>query len=805
MLLQGRQLNRPVKVDMHVHSKYSEHPSEWFLKRLGAKESYTDPETIYRMAIERGMDFVTITDHNRIKGSLLLTEEHPYDTFTGVEFTTYFPEDNCKIHVLVYGLDYDEFEEIQRIRNNIYHLRSYLGERQLAHSVAHATYPVNGMLEIEHLEKLILMFNVFEGTNGGRNKVNNHTWTRVLESLDENRLEDLRLKHGIEPWGPTPWIKGLTGGSDDHAGLFIGQTCTLVEALSPSECLQEIRRGQAQSQGRSNNYQSLVFTVYKIAYEFSRDKPSAASRSLFSSLTEYIFERRNFKFREKVFLKKLATSRGRQARLYRIINELIDEINQHRDDPMQNKLDILYARIAELSDEFVRVLVKSIKKDVNEGDVVGFITNASASIPGVFLLLPFFTAVRDMFSNKTLLDRLERDYLKPSKRGRDMRVLWFTDTFTDLNGVSVTLDKISRLAAENTPGFRIVTALSQDEMERTFSDNVILLPYIDSFSLPGYEKYVMKVPSILKSLDLISRFEPDRIYISTPGPVGLTGLLIARLMNTEVTGFYHTDYAKQVTKIVSDESVNDIIEGYIKWFYSCFDEVRVPTDEYIGILRHRGYEFKRVVKFFRGIDTDLFSPGRTVNPRFTYSQMDLSEPVLAYTGRISRDKDLNIAFEAYRRILDEYPGTVFLVAGDGPYLEDLREEWSGVPGIVFLGLIPNHELPGLYSRADLFVFPSESDTFGMSVLEAQSCGVPAVVSSVGGPSEIIEDGVTGMVARAGDIEDWTRKIVEIIRMKTSDDEAYQSMCRNSRERVMTHFDWNSVFDSLFSLYDAEVS
>ena len=81
-----------IKIDMHVHSKYSEHPSDWFLQRLGAKESYTEPEHLYRTAKQRGMDYVTITDHNRIDGALLLKEKYPQDVLIGLEATTYFPE-----------------------------------------------------------------------------------------------------------------------------------------------------------------------------------------------------------------------------------------------------------------------------------------------------------------------------------------------------------------------------------------------------------------------------------------------------------------------------------------------------------------------------------------------------------------------------------------------------------------------------------------------------------------------------------------------------------------------------------------
>lgn len=794
MLLQNSDGGKLAKADLHVHSKYSEHPSEWFLKKLGAKESYTDPEIIYRMAKERGMDFVTITDHNRIEGSLILREKYPDDTFTGVEFTTYFPEDNCKIHILVYGLNCDEFQEIQKIRSNIYLLWHYLNRKKLVHSVAHATYPVNGVLKIEHLEKLILMFDLFEGLNGGRNKVNNWTWIGVLANLDESSIEDLKRKHCIEPYSNTPWMKAITGGSDDHAGLFVGQTFTETSASTPEEYIQALGRKSTIASGRSNDYQSLVFAVYKIAYEFSRQKRGSSTRNFTSALTEFIFEQKEFKLKEKLFLKRLSSSGRDHSAIYGIINSLIKDVRTSRDGTLEERLSIVYNRIAELSDEFIRSLVGSIKKDVVEGDLVGFITNSSASIPGVFLSLPFFTAVRDMFKNKSLLNDLEYRFGSEKFLNRDRKVMWFTDTFTDLNGVSVTLNKVAGIATSASPGVRIVTALTDEEKEQLPTDNIVCLPFIDSFNLPGYEKYLMKVPSVLKALDIIAEYEPDEIYISTPGPVGLCGLLIAKLMGIRVTGFFHTDYARQATKIVLDESVNDIIESFIKWFYSCFDEVRVPTDEYIRILGDRGYDLKKMVKFKRGIDTAEFFPAG----ESSIFEQNRKEPIILYTGRISREKDLDIVLEAYRKILPEYPGASFFLVGDGPFMHELQDRYSDLAGVHFSGRLPNSDLPVLYSGADVFVFPSDSDTFGMSVLEAQACGLPAVVSSVGGPKEIIEDGRTGLTARVGDVNDWTRKILSILKMKYNNKNAYLKMRSDSRTRVLLHYDWEIIYDSLFS-------
>ncbi|TVR57243.1 MAG: hypothetical protein EA426_12505 [Spirochaetaceae bacterium] len=107
------------RADLHVHSKFSDHPTEWFLQRLGAAESYTEPETVYAIACTQGMEFVTITDHNDMRGALYLKERYPDHVITGVESTVYFPEDGCKAHLLIYNLDDRQFERVQAKRKDI--------------------------------------------------------------------------------------------------------------------------------------------------------------------------------------------------------------------------------------------------------------------------------------------------------------------------------------------------------------------------------------------------------------------------------------------------------------------------------------------------------------------------------------------------------------------------------------------------------------------------------------------------------------------------------------------------------------
>jgi len=103
-------------VDLHVHSQYSEPSADWFMQHSGISESYSDPSFIYEKAKEAGMSLVTITDHNSIDGCLELKERYGNDVLMGVETTASFPEDKCKIHLLIYGLSETDFVEIQRLR-----------------------------------------------------------------------------------------------------------------------------------------------------------------------------------------------------------------------------------------------------------------------------------------------------------------------------------------------------------------------------------------------------------------------------------------------------------------------------------------------------------------------------------------------------------------------------------------------------------------------------------------------------------------------------------------------------------------
>ncbi|HVN94924.1 MAG TPA: glycosyltransferase [Syntrophorhabdaceae bacterium] len=775
-------------IDLHVHSKYSEPSTDWFMQGSQISESYSDPFSIYESAKRSGMSFVTITDHNRIDGCLYLKEKYGDDVLMGVETTAYFPEDRCKIHLLIYGMTEAEFLVIQRLRKDIYELRAYLKERGLAHSVAHATYSVEtGKLTAAHLEKLVVLFNTFEIINGGRNKTDNLAWKYILENLTPQCLELLIEKHAIEPFDAEPWIKGFTAGSDDHGGLFVGATYTEAACDTVSGFIQALRNKKTAGEGRQSDYRSLVFTVCKVVHDFSRQSRNAVNNSFMGRIAEVFFDGKRLGIADRFRLKRLkARAKQNADPVSTSFVRLTEAVEGKRCASVDERVDEIYASLAKLSDSYLELLFNSLDLDMAKLDLFAVARSIQACLPGFLLSMPFLISLRHLTQNRTLVERLRAD-LSINKAEEGRRVLWFTDSLTDLNGVSATLNEIGRLAHEQGFDMKIVTSIDSNELNRV-PPNVINLASIRQIALPYYDRYKLRIPSVLTALKEVYQIDPDRIFISTPGPIGMLGLIAAKLMNVKCTGFYHTDFAGQAREIVEDESVAHMLESYTRWFYSAMDEVMVPTVRYMEILAQRGFDTGRMRLFKRGFDLDRFRPARA-------PARDLSDGInLLYVGRVSKDKGLNLLIEAHSRIMAKRSDVNLLIVGDGPLLDELRS--GGHRGVHFAGRVVHPELPDIYSSSHLFVFPSTTDTFGKAVLEAQACGLPAIVSDMGGPQEIILHGATGFVARAHDVKDWQEKIEYMLDMMKATPLAYERMRQAAHSRAKTHYTWEGVHDLL---------
>jgi len=259
-----------MKVDLHCHSKHSKRPSLWLMQKLGCPESFTESAELYRLLRQRGMDAVTITDHNVIDGCLEIA--HLDSVFMGCEYTTYFPKDRCKIHVLVYGMTEAQHADIGKVRENVFDFVGYLRDQNLFHVCAHPLFWVNDKLTLEHVEQIALLFKNWE-VNGDVCPQMNDAVRHVIDGLKRADIERLAHKHGIEPPAPRMWDKNITAGSDDHSSLNLGRAYTEVyEARTLPEFRAGVENGLARTRCRPATPQMLARNYYGIAYQFYRNK-----------------------------------------------------------------------------------------------------------------------------------------------------------------------------------------------------------------------------------------------------------------------------------------------------------------------------------------------------------------------------------------------------------------------------------------------------------------------------------------------------------------------------------------------------
>ena len=253
------------RADLHIHSRHSSRTADWVLRRLDFPASYSDPLQVYQDLRQAGMDYVTLTDHNTIAGCLEIA--HLPGVIFGEEVTTHFPDDECRVHILVWGHSETQHREIQAASANIHELQGYLAEQSLAHAMAHPLHSPNDRLTPLHLQKLVLLFRNFEGINGRYHDRLGMAARFALEALTPEAIERFVTRTGIEPTHAEPWRKVFTGGSDDHGGIHPARAYTETPAAASAEqFLNHLREGRCEAKGEGGTPLTLAHGTYNTAY-----------------------------------------------------------------------------------------------------------------------------------------------------------------------------------------------------------------------------------------------------------------------------------------------------------------------------------------------------------------------------------------------------------------------------------------------------------------------------------------------------------------------------------------------------------
>lgn len=351
-----------------------------------------------------------------------------------------------------------------------------------------------------------------------------------------------------------------------------------------------------------------------------------------------------------------------------------------------------------------------------------------------------------------------------------MRVLLYTDTLGDVNGVSRFIRNLAETALALDRDLHVVTSTNFACPDQP---NIHNLKPIYARPMPAYPQLELTFASNSKLFGIARSMRPDAVHISTPGPIGFIGLRAARRLGVPILGTYHTDFPAYIDHLFDNPSFTHVTTAYMRFFYKRLTTIFTRSADYAEALVDLGVERSRLERLLPGIRTTAFSAtyceraADGQGPRafwngYTRIGVDPDAVKVLYVGRVSVEKNLPLLTEIWPRVsracADKGVRAQLLVIGDGPYRE--RMEQALTPhGAVMLGFKHGDELSALYACSDLFVFPSLTDTLGQVVMEAQCAGLPVVVSDRGGPSEVVDDQVTGYVCPHDNSGAWVDRLV----------------------------------------------
>jgi glycosyltransferase involved in cell wall biosynthesis len=301
-----------------------------------------------------------------------------------------------------------------------------------------------------------------------------------------------------------------------------------------------------------------------------------------------------------------------------------------------------------------------------------------------------------------------------------------------VSGVGVTLLRLTRALEQRGHQVRVYSATYPLPAGQGDRPEVHRSPSIPLFLYPDVQWAFPRLRDIVQDLE---QFQPDVVHVATEFALGLIGLKAARQLKLPVIASAHTDYDKYAARYGVDWALR-VGWHYLRWFYSQAHRVLSPSTIYQQHLHQRGVTHTGI--WSRGVDPAEFHPrfrSEAYRQRLGVGPNDL---LVTYIGRIAREKNLGQLLKAWNTLEPERGSAGLAFVGQGPLEDSIRRK--SLPGVHVLGLLHGRELAEAYASADLFVFPSSTETFGNSLLEAMGSGLPCLAVGAGGVLEFARHG-----------------------------------------------------------------
>ena len=703
---------------MHCHSTASQESKLGVQRAAGLPECATPPQEVYELAKRRGMDLVTITDHDTIAGVLEIADRP--DVFVSEELTAHFRGEPQAVHVLCYGITGEDHEWLQANRGDVELCAAYMYERDIACALAHPYYHVGAPLTARHRRRLAQLFDIWEVRNGARARELNRPAATYVATLDGAGI----------------------GGSDDHAGVDIGRTWTQTPlAGTPEQFLAHVRAGRVLAGGKQGSAAKWAHAAIALAARAlgadagsagaaSAPDPAAVLRMAGRLLSEGDARHGNVDSGGAV---SPADARSLlHAWLAAVELDHLDErgLIAYMQEESFSHSD-LYRRACRAHERKLRVAIDyALGAARGEADVMSAATGLFESCTAA---IPYAPATAFLANERAKLEPRRED-------GEAPRVAILADGIGSTHGVTRAVEEIRSRGVE---GFEIEVVGTDPEVDRRLSA-------VAEFEVPYYPGMHIGVPSLSAAVQTIADGGFDLIHVCSPGPVGIVGALVSRGLGVPLLGSYHTELTAYAGLRSGERRVADAMAIGVRTFYGACDVVLSPSPASDATLQDIGVAAEKVARWDRGVDSERFDPDLREAALADLQARGEGKPANAvdvlYAGRITREKGADLLADAFLLARARDPRLRLVLVGGGPEEQRVRERVG--EGAVFRGWLQGEALARAYAAADVFLFASRTDTFGQVVLEAQASGLPVVAVAEGGPLTLIEDRVSGLLCPA---------------------------------------------------------
>jgi len=392
---------------------------------------------------------------------------------------------------------------------------------------------------------------------------------------------------------------------------------------------------------------------------------------------------------------------------------------------------------------------------------------------------------------------LEREY----RNGRHFqslagkRVALFAGAYNHISdGVTLTLNRLVRYLEKLGLHVLVFAPTSEDPPAIEHAGTLVSVP---SIPFPGRGDYRLALGLPRKVRTRLTAFAPDIVHIATPDYLGMKALRWAQTQKIPVVSSFHTHFGAYMKHFVSysrlyrPDLLENIIWRYVRWFYPQCEHIYVPTLSIAAELQSHGIS-KGLRLWPRGVDTTLYNPSmRSMQWRHSLGITD-EEVIVSFVSRLVWEKGLGVFAEVIEGLEAQGVPHRSLIVGDGPAREALQERLRST---IFTGPMHGKNLATAYASSDIFLFPSDTETFGNVTLEAMASGLPAVCANATGSSSLVSDEETGFLIPPGDTEGFLGAVLRLI-----SDHSLRSEFREHALSRVKIFSWEDAMEGIAGHY-----